>query len=60
MHDPIDAIRWITDVKRCFYTYSCLDDLRVRFALNLLRLGAKDRWKFVTVDLSPIEMAAIT
>ena len=34
--------------------------MRVRFALNLLRLGAKDWWKFVTIEFSPMEKAAVT
>lgn len=53
-------MRWIIDVKGCFYTCSCPDDLRVCFALNLLLLGAKSWWKSMTVDLSPTEKATVT
>ena len=32
--DPIVAMRWISDIEGCFYTCSCPEHLRVRFALN--------------------------
>ena len=32
--DPIVAMRWIDDIEGCFYTCSCPEHLRVRFALN--------------------------
>ena len=58
--DPITAMRWVSDIEGCFYTCSCLKHLRVRFALNQLRLGAKDWWKFVTTHYSSAELAAVT
>ena len=58
--DPIAAMRWISDIEGCFYTCSCPEHLRVWFALNQLRLGAKDRWKFVTAHLSSAEISAVT
>lgn len=35
--DPIAEMRWISDVEGCFYTCSCLDNLKFRYAQNLLR-----------------------
>ncbi|KAL7584909.1 uncharacterized protein LOC128127083 [Lactuca sativa] len=58
--DPIAAMRWIADIEGCFYTCSCPEHLRVRFALNQLRLGAKDWWKFVTANFTLAETAAVT
>ena len=58
--DPIAAMRWVSDIEGCFYTCSCPEHLRVRFALNQLRLGAKDWWKFTTAHYSPAELAAVT
>ena len=40
--DPIAAMRWVSDIKGCFYTCSCPKHLRVRFALNQLRLGRRN------------------
>lgn len=40
--DPNISMRWISDVEGCFYMCSCADNLKVKFALNLLRLGVKD------------------
>ena len=42
------VIIWIYDVERYFYTCSCPENQNVKFTLNILRLGAKDWWKFVT------------
>ena len=40
--DLIVALRWLYDVEGCFFTCSCVDDQKVKCALNLLRLWAKD------------------
>lgn len=40
--DPIASIRWIFDMEACFFTCSCLDEQKVKFVLNLLRLMAKN------------------
>ena len=40
--DPIVAMRWLSDVKGCFFTCSCPKDQKVRCILNLICLGAKD------------------
>ena len=55
--DPIAAMRWIADIDGCFYTCSCTEHLRVRFALIQLRLGVKDWWKFVTAHFMPAKMS---
>lgn len=47
-------------VEGCFYTCSCQDDLRVRYALNLLLLGEKFYWKFVTTGCSSVEPDVVT
>lgn len=56
----IAMMRWIIDVDEYFYTYSCRDDWRVLFALNLLCLGVKDWWKFMIANLSPTKKDAVT
>ena len=58
--DPIAAMRWIADIEGCFYTCSCPEHLRVQFALNQLRLGAKDWWKFVTASFTLAEISEVT
>ena len=52
VQDPIVAMRWLSDVEGCFFTCSCPADQRVRCALNLLRLGAKDWWRLTTGSYS--------
>lgn len=44
----ITVTRWISDVVGCFYTYSFSENQKVGFTLSLIRLGAKDWWKFAT------------
>mgnify|MGYP001548718039 CR=1 FL=1 len=58
--DLIVVMRWISDIEGCFYTWLCPEHLRVRFALNQLRLGAKDWWKFVTAHLTSAKISAVT
>ena len=40
--DPIMSIGWISVVEGCFCTCSYPKDWKVRYALNLLHLDAKD------------------
>lgn len=40
--DPIVAMRWISNVEGCFYTCTCLANLKFWYTENLLRHGAKD------------------
>lgn len=60
VQDPIVAMRWLSDVEGCFFAYSCPADLRVRCALNLLRLGAKDWWRLTTGSYSDAQRAAVS
>ena len=48
VQDPIVAMRWLSDVEGCFFTCSCPADQRVRCAMNLLTLGARDWWRLTT------------
>ena len=59
-HDPIVVMRWISDIEGYFYTCSCPDHLRSRFALNQLRLGTKDWWKFVTASFTTADHVAVS
>ena len=58
--DLIVAMWWISNTEGCFYTCSCPEHLRVRFALKQLRLGAKDWWKFVTASFTLAELTAVS
>ena len=58
--DPIAAMRWISDIEGCFYTCSCPEHLRVRFALNQLCLGAQDWWKFLMAHFTLAEHTSVT
>jgi len=53
-------MRWLSDVEGCFFTCSCPADQRVRCALNLLRLGAKDWWRLTTRSFSDAQRAAVS
>ena len=39
--EPIVFMRWVSDVEGCFNTCSFPENLKVQFALNLLRLPEK-------------------
>ncbi|KAL4555553.1 hypothetical protein LXL04_038175 [Taraxacum kok-saghyz] len=49
--NPIISMRWISDVEGAFITSGCPDDLKVRFAVNLLRGGAKD-WSAIALTVA--------
>ena len=53
-------MRWLSDVEDFFFTCSCPTDQRVRGALNLLRLEAKDWWRLTTGSYSDAQRAAVT
>ena len=53
-------MRWLSDVEGCFSTSLCPTDQRVRGALNLLRLGAKDWWRLTTRSFSDAQRAAVS
>ncbi|XP_023750831.1 uncharacterized protein LOC111899182 [Lactuca sativa] len=58
--DPIVAMRWLSGVEGCVFTYSCPSNQNVRCALNLLRSGAKDWWRLVTGSYTDDQRAAVT
>ena len=60
VRDPIVCMRWISDVDGCFYTCASSKNLKFRYAQNLLRLGVKDWWDFVTKNYSPSEKSMVT
>lgn len=58
--DPIIAMRWISDVEGCLFTCLCPENMKFKYALNLLGLGMKDWWKMVTSSYSPKKIAVVT
>ena len=60
VQDPIIAMRWLSDMEECFFTCSCSAGQRVRCALNLLRLGARDWWRLTTGSYSDAQQAAVS
>ena len=60
IQDPIIAMRWLSDIKRCFFTCSYPTDQKVRCALNMLRYEAKDWWRLMTGSYSDERRPAIS
>lgn len=58
--DLIVSMRWTSDMECCFLSCLCLEDQKVKFTLNLLRLGVKDWLQLVTSAYSPAKKAAVT
>ena len=58
--DLIVAMRWVSDIEGCFYICSCPEHLTFRFALNQIRLGAKEWWKFVAANFTLQETSEVT
>lgn len=58
--DLIISLRWISEVEGCFYTCSCPEDQKLKFALNVLRSGEKNWWEFVTQSFSLVERGTVT
>ena len=50
--NPIISMRWISDMEGAFSTSGCPDNMKVRFAANLLRGSVKD---WCNSNLSPAE-----
>ena len=48
-------MRWIYDVKGRFQ-----EELKVLFVVNLIYLGEKGWWKFVTIGYSHVEQVEVT
>ena len=57
--DPMAAMRWISDVEGVFRTSGCPENLRVRYALNLLRGPAKDWWGLHAASLTVAQVDAL-
>ena len=45
--DPVASTRWIYEVEGAFRTSFCSAEVKVRFAVNLLRGRAKDWWYLI-------------
>lgn len=52
-------MRWLSDVKVCFFTCSFPTDQKVKCTLNLLRRGVKDWWEFVAQGFSQAKRVAM-
>ena len=57
--DPTAALRWISDMEGVFHTCSCPENLKVRYALNLLRGPAKDWWKLQAAGMTEVQLGAL-
>src|SRR5581483_6162841 len=58
--DPVASSRWIADVETAFLTVSCPEEVKVRFAVNLLRKAAKDWWNLISRMRTPEQIATLT
>ena len=58
--DPVASSRWIADVEVAFLTISCPEEVKVRFAVNLLRKAAKDWWNLINRMRTPEQIATMT
>ena len=45
--DTVASTRWISEIEGAFRTSFCLAEVKVRFAVNLLRGPAKDWWNLI-------------
>ncbi|KAJ9541584.1 hypothetical protein OSB04_028090 [Centaurea solstitialis] len=57
--DPTMALHWISDIEGVFHTCGYPDNLKVRYALNLLRGPAKDWWKLQAADMTEEQRGAL-
>ncbi|KAJ9567317.1 hypothetical protein OSB04_003283 [Centaurea solstitialis] len=58
--DPVASSRWISEVEGAFLTSSCSEEMKVRYASNLLRKAAKDWWNLINRTRTPEQIAAMT
>ncbi|KAJ9565015.1 hypothetical protein OSB04_000981 [Centaurea solstitialis] len=58
--DPVASSRWISEVEGAFLTSSCSEEMKVRYASNLLRKAAKDWWNLINQTRTPEQIAAMT
>ncbi|KAJ9543618.1 hypothetical protein OSB04_023325 [Centaurea solstitialis] len=47
---PIASSRWLADVEGAFLTSACSEEVKVRYASNLLRKARKDWWNIVEIE----------
>ncbi|KAJ9542555.1 hypothetical protein OSB04_029061 [Centaurea solstitialis] len=57
--DPTAALRWVSDMEGVFHTCGCPENLKVRYALNLLRGSAKDWWKLQAAEMTEAQLGAL-
>ncbi|KAJ9558488.1 hypothetical protein OSB04_013102 [Centaurea solstitialis] len=57
--DPTAALRWVSDMEGVFHTCGCPENLKVQYALNLLRGSAKDWWKLQAAELTEAQLGAL-
>ncbi|KAJ9545864.1 hypothetical protein OSB04_025571 [Centaurea solstitialis] len=58
--DPVTSSRWISEVEGAFLTNSCSEEVKVRYAANLLRKAAKDWWNLINRTRTPEQIATMT
>lgn len=56
----ISTMIWSYDNKGFFYISSCTEDMKALLTLNILNLGEKDWWKFVTTGYAPMERPQVS
>ncbi|KAJ9565502.1 hypothetical protein OSB04_001468 [Centaurea solstitialis] len=58
--DLVASSRWISEVEGAFLTSSCSEEMKVRYASNLLRKAAKDWWNLINRTRTTEQIAAMT
>ncbi|KAJ9539429.1 hypothetical protein OSB04_032162 [Centaurea solstitialis] len=58
--DPIISARWISEIEGAFLTSFCPADVKVRFAVNLLRGLVKNWWNVVNGSRTLEQIGALT
>ncbi|KAJ9560611.1 hypothetical protein OSB04_005771 [Centaurea solstitialis] len=58
--DPVASSRWISEVEGAFLTSSCSEEVKVRYASNLLRKAAKDWWNLINRTRTLEQIATMT
>ncbi|KAJ9563463.1 hypothetical protein OSB04_008623 [Centaurea solstitialis] len=58
--NPVASSRWISEVEGAFLTSSCSEEMKVRYASNLLRKAAKDWWNLINRTRTPEQIAVMT
>lgn len=58
--DPVTSTRWISEVEGAFRTSFCTAEVKVRFAVNLLRGPAKDWWNLIVRSRTGEQIESMT